>query len=239
MFVQQQIEASKPPPRLIEVSAADLELTPSPPPRPSPTPATPAASAPAISKEVTSAVTARPTFTPVTTSKTEGSSAPEAATLIPEPTATTTPAAVSPESVPESKLVEETVLSLADNPLLVVEDEANPGSALTEPGNAPPAENSDPDRYTGLPLTRIVADSIGLDSEVVEVGWQQVVQNGATANVWVVADYAAGWHKNSALPGQGGNIVFSAHHNIKGEVFRYTVDLEPGDIVTLYDEKQS
>ncbi len=31
-------------------------------------------------------------------------------------------------------------------------------------------------------------------------------------------------------------MVLSAHHNIKGEVFRRTVDLEPGDIVTLYDD---
>jgi sortase A len=49
-----------------------------------------------------------------------------------------------------------------------------------------------------------------------------------------VADFAAGWHKNSALPGQQGNVVFSGHHNIKGEVFRYLVNLEPGDVITLY-----
>jgi LPXTG-site transpeptidase (sortase) family protein len=40
------------------------------------------------------------------------------------------------------------------------------------------------------------------------------------------------------LPGQGGNVVFSGHHNTKGEVFRYLVDIEPGDIVTVYaDDK--
>jgi sortase A len=54
-----------------------------------------------------------------------------------------------------------------------------------------------------------------------------------------VADYAAGWHRNSVLPDQGGNVVLSAHHNIKGQVFRYTVDLEPGDLITLYDATQS
>ena len=93
---------------------------------------------------------------------------------------------------------------------------------------------------TQLVLKRVCrAESIDLDADVVEVGWESVIQDGVAANVWIVADYAAGWHKNSKLPGQGGNIVISAHHNIKGEVFRYTVDLEPGDIVTLYDEDQS
>ncbi|PKO21803.1 MAG: hypothetical protein CVU38_12900, partial [Chloroflexi bacterium HGW-Chloroflexi-1] len=51
---------------------------------------------------------------------------------------------------------------------------------------------------------------------------------------WDVASYAAGWHKNSARPGEIGNVVLSGHHNIEGEVFRYVVDLEPGDKITLY-----
>ncbi len=64
------------------------------------------------------------------------------------------------------------------------------------------------------------------------------MQNGQPVNVWIVADYAAGWHQNSLLPGQGGNIVLSGHHNIKGEVFRYIVDLEPGAIISLYQADQ-
>jgi sortase A len=130
---------------------------------------------------------------------------------------------------PESDLP----LSLADNPLPVVDEVGEATFPKTKAVN----ETGVP--ATNLPLTRIVAESIDLDSEVIEVGWEAVIQDGMPTNVWRVADYAAGWHKNSALPGQGGNIVLSAHHNIKGEVFRYTVDLEPGDIVTLYDEAQS
>ncbi len=53
-------------------------------------------------------------------------------------------------------------------------------------------------------------------------------------SIWQVADYAAGFHKGSAYPGNVGNTVLSGHHNIKGEVFRYVVDLEPGDEVDLY-----
>lgn len=88
----------------------------------------------------------------------------------------------------------------------------------------------------GLPL-RIVAPSIRLDAPVVPVGWKHVVQDGKVVGMWEVADYAAGWHKTSALPGQPGNTVISGHHNTAGEVFRYVVDLQPGDPVFLYTEQ--
>jgi sortase A len=68
----------------------------------------------------------------------------------------------------------------------------------------------------------------------VPVGWSVVEQNGQQFSMWEVADYAAGWHMTSALPGQPGNTVLSGHHNIKGEVFRYLVDVQEGDEVDLY-----
>ncbi len=137
------------------------------------------------------------------------------------------------------KQVEETLLSLADNPLLVVEDEKNSASNQT-PAHVPDStEMANNTASSGSSLTRITAESIKLDAEVIEIGWHKVIQNGIVTNVWAVADYVAGRHKNSALPGQGGNIVLSAHHNIKGEIFRYTLNLEPGDIITLYDETTS
>jgi sortase A len=84
------------------------------------------------------------------------------------------------------------------------------------------------------PSDRIVAPAIGLDAPVVLVGWKTVEENGQEVTEWEVADYAAGWHKTSAYPGNVGNIVISGHHNIRGEVFRYVVNLEPGNIVDLY-----
>jgi sortase A len=84
------------------------------------------------------------------------------------------------------------------------------------------------------PPTRIVAPAIKLDGPVVPVGWKQVAENGQSTTVWEVAEYAAGWHEGSALPGVEGNVVLSGHHNIKGEIFRYIVDLNPGDTITLY-----
>lgn len=84
------------------------------------------------------------------------------------------------------------------------------------------------------PPTRIVAPAIGLDAKVVEVGWETVEGEKGLMTVWEMAEYAAGFHKGSAYPGHGGNIVISGHHNIKGEVFRYVVDLEPGDEIFLH-----
>ena len=55
---------------------------------------------------------------------------------------------------------------------------------------------------------------------------------------WDVADYAAGFHKGSAYPGNASNIVLSGHHNIRGEVFRNLVDLQPGDLISAYVGEQ-
>ncbi len=99
---------------------------------------------------------------------------------------------------------------------------ATPGVAPTRP---PPATS---------PPTRIVATAIGLDAPVVPVGWTVIEEGGQKISVWNVADYAAGWHKTSAYPGNVGNTVLAGHHNIKGEVFRRVVELEPGDEVDLY-----
>lgn len=105
-------------------------------------------------------------------------------------------------------------------------------TSLTADCPAPPADyhlarNDTP--------TRIRAATIGLDAPVVIMGWESYTDpSGNPASRWVVPDCAAGWHQNSALPGQGGNIVLSGHHNIAGEVFREVVSLEVGDEVELY-----
>jgi sortase A len=84
------------------------------------------------------------------------------------------------------------------------------------------------------PPTRIVAQAIKLDAKIVPMGWEMIDHNGTIVSEWSVPKNAAGWHINSALPGQGGNIVVSGHHNIEGKVFRYVVDLQPGDEIALY-----
>lgn len=98
-----------------------------------------------------------------------------------------------------------------------------------------PTPTPTPTPVRGRPV-RIVAPDIGLDAPVIEVGWHVETIEGTQLAVWDVADYAAGWHKTSARPGDGGNIVISGHHNILGEVFRYVIDLQPGAEVLLYTE---
>ena len=125
--------------------------------------------------------------------------------------------------------------SLEENPLLVPEADLTtaPAEGPETDLSAAPAEVPEAVPIS-TPLTRIVAESIELDADIIAVGWRQVMRGGVPTNIWSVADYAAGWHQNSALPGQGGNIVLSGHHNIKGEVFRYLVDIEVGEVITLY-----
>jgi len=72
------------------------------------------------------------------------------------------------------------------------------------------------------------------------VGVVAVTQGGQTTLQWQVPDgYVVGWHESSAVPGQGGNIVLNGHHNISGQVFRYLVNLRPGDVITVYVGEQS
>ncbi len=91
---------------------------------------------------------------------------------------------------------------------------------------APVAREGAPDR--------LVIPSLGIDTPVVPVTWVVVQEGSQTYNVWQVADYAAGWHVTSALPGQPGNTVIAGHHNIKGEVFRYLADIEEGAEIDVY-----
>jgi len=124
--------------------------------------------------------------------------------------------AILPEWEPEAALTAAPAITSAP-PILP--------SPTPEPAKMPPA---------GHPPTRIVAPAIDLDARVVPMGWKTVDRNGTPLSVWTVPENAAGWHQNSALPGHGSNVVLSGHHNIEGKVFRYVVDLRPGDQITLY-----
>ena len=114
----------------------------------------------------------------------------------------------------------------------VVKGEATPSPAASVLPTPSPTRGR-PKPATSPP-TRLVIPKIGLDSPVVPVGWKVVKEGGQRVVEWEVAEYAVGWHKDSAYPGQGGNVVLSGHHNTKGEVFRYLNDLNRGDEVILY-----
>jgi LPXTG-site transpeptidase (sortase) family protein len=91
-----------------------------------------------------------------------------------------------------------------------------------------------PDAKPTLP-NRLIIPSIKADMPVVELGWSTKKDTtGTIFSEWDVADFAAGWHKNSALPGETGNIVLSGHNNIKGAVFRQLDQLKRGDDIQLF-----
>ncbi len=107
--------------------------------------------------------------------------------------------------------------------------------ALPANRNNPPPLGPSLGTNTANQPQRIVLPSIRVDADVEKVGWQSVtLANGQTASQWEVADFAAGWHKNSALPGQSGNVVLSGHNNIQGAVFRKLYQLQPGDIAKIW-----
>jgi LPXTG-site transpeptidase (sortase) family protein len=87
-------------------------------------------------------------------------------------------------------------------------------------------------------ITRVVVPSIGVDSKVVEVGWDVTEQNGQQVAVWQVAEYAVGQHRGSANPGEGDNIVLAGHVGGYGKVFKNLFYINPGDQITLYSGGQ-
>jgi len=135
------------------------------------------------------------------------------------PSATPIPPTATPTIAPPTPRLSSVQTSAATpTPTLT----STPTPTFTPTRAGPPPASAPPDR--------IVSPAIGLDAPVVPVGWT-VTDEGA---VWEAADYAAGWHQGSAYPGHVGNTVLSGHHNIKGKVFRYLIDLEPDDEVFLY-----
>lgn len=87
-------------------------------------------------------------------------------------------------------------------------------------------------------VTRVAIPSIGVDSKVVEVGWDVEQQGDQQVAVWQVAKYAVGQHRGSANPGQGGNVVLAGHVGGYGKVFKDLFYVKPGDQITLYSNGQ-
>jgi LPXTG-site transpeptidase (sortase) family protein len=86
----------------------------------------------------------------------------------------------------------------------------------------------------GLMPERLLIPTIQVDTPVVELGWStQKNTEGQIFSEWEVPEYAAGWHKNSALLNTPGNVVMSGHNNILGAVFRELDQLRRGDAITV------
>jgi len=104
------------------------------------------------------------------------------------------------------------------------EDATSEGGAEPEPATGPsppePSASPPPTPAASSSLMRIAIPDLAIDAPVVKVGWVEVEVDGQRQVQWEVADFAAGYHAGSALPGQAGNVVISGHHNIKGRVFK-------------------
>lgn len=87
-------------------------------------------------------------------------------------------------------------------------------------------------------VSRVVIPSIGVDSKVVEVGWEVKQQDGQDVALWQVAEYAVGQHRGSANPGEGNNVVLAGHVGGYGKVFKDLYYVKPGDQITLYSGGQ-
>jgi sortase A len=74
---------------------------------------------------------------------------------------------------------------------------------------------------------RIQIPAIHVDAPVVQGdGWEQLKKG-------------VGQHIGTFNPGEGGNIVLSAHNDIFGEIFRDLDKLQPGDIITLFTSQRT
>ena len=130
-------------------------------------------------------------------------------------------------------------LPVAEAAPVVVPPAADTGADLSVSGlrpalphKAPLFHNADAKRV--LP-SRLVIPAIKVDTPVVELGWKtSKTASGSIFSEWDVAEYAAGWHKNSSVPGETGNIVMSGHNNILGSVFRELDQLKRGDTLEVF-----
>lgn len=111
----------------------------------------------------------------------------------------------------------------------VVQTEPAPANTTTTLApSAPPQAMPKP--------ARIQIPATGIDTKIVEVGYDIVTIDGQQVIQWQVADYAAGHNSTSANPGEGHNIVITGHDDWKGEVFRALEKAKPGDEVILTTE---
>ncbi|MGW8318015.1 MAG: sortase [Candidatus Promineifilaceae bacterium] len=74
---------------------------------------------------------------------------------------------------------------------------------------------------------RIQIPAINIDKPIVQ------------GDEWEQLKKGVGQHIGSALPGQKGNLVLSAHNDIYGEIFRHLDRLRPGDEIIISTDRQS
>jgi LPXTG-site transpeptidase (sortase) family protein len=140
------------------------------------------------------------------------------------------PAAHPGEAIAANAAVEQPVFentAAEEGPLL-------PESPLTEQNAAAAASAAElPEVEDSRPL-RIIIPALDIDAPVVAAGLQTLYEGERAYQQWTVPNaFAAGWHENSALLGQVGNIVLNGHNNIHGAIFGELRQLAVGEQIIL------
>lgn len=85
---------------------------------------------------------------------------------------------------------------------------------------------------------QIIAPLIDLEAPVVEMGWRTVGEEGQLVSEWEMPDNEAAWHRNSARPGEGSNVVISGHNeSTGGKVFARLDELQLGNEIVLKNDQ--
>jgi sortase A len=70
------------------------------------------------------------------------------------------------------------------------------------------------------------------------MGWRTVDEGGQLVSEWEMPDNEAAWHRNSARPGEGSNIVISGHNeSTAGQVFARLDELQLGNEIILKNNR--
>lgn len=173
----------------------------------------------------TTTVTATvPPATPTPTTPPPTTTRPVTPTTTVTPTAPPTPTPPAPTAVPTTG---------ADLSVIPKTEDTGKVSIIGADGN----QLRLPNTYAVGP-ERLEIPALHLDTAVAEKGWQAVKQkDGTQISVWDDVRNAAGWHKDSALPGSVGNVVLSGHNNIYGSVFRDLYLLKGGETVYVWKDR--
>ncbi|MFN8473922.1 MAG: sortase [Anaerolineae bacterium] len=106
-------------------------------------------------------------------------------------------------------------------------------STAPEPEASAPAPAPVVAAPESAPPSRLVIPSIDLDTQVTPSGKYKGWIAGQLLEQQYVPPYTAGWHNDTARPGEG-NTVMSAHHNIYGKVFGNLVNIEVGAPIAVF-----
>ncbi|MBX3012870.1 MAG: sortase [Caldilineaceae bacterium] len=188
-----------------------VEITATPTPIPTETPTTAPTETPTAVP--THTPTATPTHTPAPT---------ETPTTLPTETPSPTPTLPPPTAVPTNG---------ADLSQMQRGEWVEPAVIAKRLPTGPSLRNDQP--------TLLQIPTIGLETAIEGKGWlRKIAPDGSAYSEWDDVRYAAGWHLNSATPGERGNIVISGHNNVYGAVFRDLWRVRAGDTIYLYSQEQ-